>query len=131
MYNGHERDYDSIYNLYESINTTSLLSEENVPDDPGDISKVNIYTISPHGSPEKSYTGLTVNKIQREGSYTILAKDRSTDKVIEVTKTDDDVYTVKVLSTSNNIEETFVGKEIGTFDENDGVLDIVNTNVVA
>jgi len=120
-----------MYSLYESINVPSLLSEEMTPDTPEGISKINVYTISPYGSPEKSYTGLVVSKIQRDGSYTVLAKDRVTDKVIEVTKTDDEVYTVKVLSTSNNIEETFIGKEIGTFDENDGVLDIINTNVVA
>lgn len=130
MRNNFTNEYNNIYCLYENVVSRPVITEEITPDTPEGVNVINVYSVNSYGSPEKSYNGNVVNRLDRDDSYTIIAKDNS-GKVIEVTKMyDDETYSVKVISTSNNIEDSFVGKELGTFDDDTGELDIINTDVM-
>lgn len=109
--------YESIYDrsvkqLVVEVDTVTTSHDEETPT----IGNVNIYIKPDRGPIQRPYTGEVVNSTRLEDNITIIAKDETNDKLLQVILLDDGDIVVNIQDNQGRIQDTFMGQNLDFYD---------------
>lgn len=80
------------------------------------VSTINIYIRPANGAIQRPYTGDVINTTTQNDTTTLIARDVSSDKLIQVISTQSDEISVTVMDDQGRVQDTFLGKNIDFYD---------------
>tara|TARA_B100000700_G_C14951102_1_gene811686 strand:+ start:199 stop:615 length:417 start_codon:yes stop_codon:yes gene_type:complete len=80
------------------------------------IGNVNIYVKPDRGPIQRPYSGSVVNSTRLEDNVTIIAKDESNDKLLQVILLDDGEIIVNIQDGEGRVQDTFMGQNLDFYD---------------
>lgn len=80
------------------------------------VSVINIYIRPANGAIQRPYSGEVINTTTQNDTTTLIARDESNNKLIQVISTQSDEISVTVMDDQGRVQDTFLGKNIDFYD---------------
>ena len=118
-------EINTIADIYLNMNQSRcrLINENDEPDidvfepDPQlDVTSVNIFIRPENGAIFKPYNGDVINITELDGSTTLIAKDQTNNKTLQIISTASDEMSVTIMDDQGRVQDTFMGKNIDFYD---------------
>ena len=80
------------------------------------VGVINIYIRPANGAIQRPYSGDVINTTTQNDTTTLIARDESNNKLIQVISTQSDEISVTVMDDQGRVQDTFLGKNIDFYD---------------
>ncbi len=80
------------------------------------IDTIHIYIRPANGAIQRPYSGEVINTTTQNDTTTLIARDESNNKLIQIISTQSDEISVTVMDDQGRVQDTFLGKNIDFYD---------------
>ncbi len=87
------------------------------PENPKDITKINVYIKPANGAIQRPYSGDVVNITYLDDNATLVANDTPNKKTIQAIIQSDGQITVSVMDADGRMQDTFMGQNLDFYDQ--------------